>query len=168
VHPGVVPPTTGGPNDLWTLDFKGQFRTRDGVYCYPLTFADQHTRFLLACRGLPSTRGQPARGVLERAFREFGLPRAIRTDNGVPVATRGVHGLSRLNVWWLRLGIASVGRPRAAPALDRPPAVRVPKHARRIGLSYSFNAQAKPRSRPRWARAAAAGGGPASSASASR
>jgi transposase InsO family protein len=105
VHPGVVPPTTGGPNDLWTLDFKGQFRTRDGVYCYPLTLADQHTRFLLACRGLGSTKGVDARRVLEWAFREYGLPRAIRTDNGVPFATRGVHGLSQLNVWWLRLGI---------------------------------------------------------------
>jgi transposase InsO family protein len=106
VHPGVVPPTTGGPNDLWTLDFKGQFRTRDGVYCYPLTLADQHTRFLLACRGLSSTKGTEARRVLEWAFRAYGLPRAIRTDNGVPFATRGVHGLSQLNVWWLCLGIA--------------------------------------------------------------
>jgi hypothetical protein len=106
VHPGVIPPTTGGPNDLWTLDFKGQFRTRDGVYCYPLTLADQHTRFLLACRGLSSTKGTEARRVLEWAFRAYGLPRAIRTDNGVPFATRGVHGLSQLNVWWLCLGIA--------------------------------------------------------------
>ncbi|HEY0779715.1 MAG TPA: IS481 family transposase [Gemmatirosa sp.] len=105
VHPGVVPPTTHAPNDLWTVDFKGQFRTRDAVYCYPLTLADQHTRYLLACHGLPSTKGEQARRVLERAFREFGLPRAIRSDNGVPFATCGVHGLSQLNVWWLRLGI---------------------------------------------------------------
>lgn len=105
VHPGAVPIATREPNDLWTLDFKGQFRTRDGVWCYPLTLADQHTRYLLDCRGLPSTKGHEARRVLERAFRAYGLPRAIRTDNGVPFATTGVHGLSQLNVWWLRLGI---------------------------------------------------------------
>ena len=104
-HPGVVPPTTAEPNDLWTIDFKGQFRTRDGVYCYPLTLADQHTRYLLACQGLRSTKGHEARRVLEWAFRTYGLPRAIRSDNGVPFATTGIHGLSQLNVWWLRLGI---------------------------------------------------------------
>lgn len=104
-HPGVVPPTTQEPNDLWTIDFKGHFRTRDGVYCYPLTLADQHTRFLLGCQGLRSTKGHQARRVLEWAFRTYGLPRAIRSDNGVPFATTGIHGLSQLNVWWMRLGI---------------------------------------------------------------
>lgn len=104
-HPGVVPPTTTEPNDLWTADFKGQFRTGDGRYCYPLTIADQHSRFLLACHGVLSTHGVLARPVFERAFREYGLPRAIRTDNGVPFATSALHGLSDLNVWWLRLGI---------------------------------------------------------------
>jgi transposase InsO family protein len=104
-HPGVVPPTTAQPNDLWTADFKGHFRTRDGLYCYPLTIADQHTRYLLACHGLLSTKGHGVHPVFERLFREYGLPRAIRTDNGVPFATTGIHGLSQLNVWWLRLGI---------------------------------------------------------------
>ena len=104
-HPGVVPLTTARPNDLWTADFKGHFRTRDGIYCYPLTVADQHTRYLLACHGLPSTKGHGVRPVFDRLFREHGLPRAIRTDNGVPFATTGIHGLSQLNVWWLRLGI---------------------------------------------------------------
>ena len=104
-HPGVVPPTTTAPNDLWTTDFKGQFPTRDGVWCFPLTISDQHTRYLLACRGLPNIKGRGARPVFERTFRAFGLPRAIRTDNGVPFATRGIHGLSQLNVWWMRLGI---------------------------------------------------------------
>ena len=105
IHPGVVPLHTGAPNDLWTLDFKGHFKTRDGIYCYPLTLVDQHTRYLLAVQGLLSTKGVGARHVLERSFREYGLPRAIRTDNGVPFATQGIHGLSQLNVWWLRLGI---------------------------------------------------------------
>jgi transposase InsO family protein len=104
-HPGVVPATTTQPNDLWTADFKGHFRTRDGIYCYPLTIADQHTRYLLACHGLLSTKGHGVRPVFEHCFREYGLPRAIRTDNGVPFATTGIHGLSQLNVWWLRLGI---------------------------------------------------------------
>src|SRR5574341_1799484 len=104
-HPGVVPPITTQPNDLWTADFKGHFRTRDGVYCYPLTIADQHTRYLFACHGLLSTTGIGVRPVFERLFREYGLPQAIRTDNGVTFATTGIHGLSQLNVWWLRLGI---------------------------------------------------------------
>ena len=104
-HPGVVPPTTERPNDLWTADFKGHFRTGDGIYCYPLTVADQHTRYLLGCHGLLSTQGQGVRPIFDRLFREYGLPRAIRTDNGVPFATTGIHGLSQLNVWWMRLGI---------------------------------------------------------------
>jgi len=105
VHPGVVRPDTAAPNDLWTADFKGQFRTGDGAYCYPLTIADYHSRFLLTCHGLLSTETVTAKPVFERAFREFGLPVAIRTDNGVPFATQAIHGLSYLNVWWLRLGI---------------------------------------------------------------
>lgn len=104
-HPGVVPPTTQAPNDLWTADFKGQFPMRNGVWCFPLTIGDQHTRYLLACRGLPDIKTGGARPVFERTFREFGLPRAIRTDNGVPFTTRGLHGLSQLSVWWMRLGI---------------------------------------------------------------
>jgi len=105
VHPGTVPITTSAPNDLWTADFKGQFRTRDAVYCFPLTIADQHTRYLLRVHGLLNTRGAAVRPVFARAFRGDGLPRAIRTDNGVPFANTGLHGLTQLNVWWLRLGI---------------------------------------------------------------
>lgn len=104
-HPGVIAPVTHQPNDLWTADFKGHFRTRDGIYCYPLTIADQHTRYLLTCQGLLATKGRGVRAVFEHTFRTFGLPHAIRTDNGVPFATTGLHGLSQLNVWWLRLGI---------------------------------------------------------------
>ena len=104
-HPGVVPISTSSPNDLWTADFKGEFRTGNGLYCYPLTIADQHTRFLLTCHGLLSTATLTAKPVFARAFQEYGLPRAIRTDNGVPFATQAIHGLSYLNVWWMRLGI---------------------------------------------------------------
>ena len=104
-QPGVVSPVTVRPNDIWAADFKGQFKTGDGIYCFPLTLTDLHTRYLLACKGLLFTRQVGAFPVFERAFREFGLPLAIRTDNGVPFASTGLHGLSRLNVWWIRLGI---------------------------------------------------------------
>jgi transposase InsO family protein len=85
---------------------------RDCVYCYPLTIADQHTRYLLTCHGLPSTHGAGARSGFERAFRAYALPAAIRTDNGGPFATSGIHGLSQLNAWWMRPGIQ---RPRSHP-----------------------------------------------------
>ena len=104
-HPGAVPPHTHQPNDLWTADFKGQFRTGDGADCFPLTIADQHTRYLLICKGLTSVATEGAWPIFERAFREFGLPNAIRTDNGAPFCSKAIHGLSNLNVWWLRLGI---------------------------------------------------------------
>jgi len=105
VHPGTVPLRTSAPNDPWTADFKGQFKTRDGVYCFPLTVADQHTRYLLAVHALLNTRAVGARAAFECAFRTYGLPQAIRTDNGVPFANTGLHGLTQLSVWWLRLGI---------------------------------------------------------------
>jgi putative transposase len=105
LHPGAVPIHTTAPNDLWTADFKGQFRTRDSVYCYPLTIADQHTRYLIRVHALLSVRTGGARAGFERAFRDYGLPLAIRTDNGVPFANTGLHGLTQLSVWWLRLGI---------------------------------------------------------------
>ena len=105
-HPGVIPAVADAPNDLWTADFKGQFRTGDHAYCYPLTVADLASRFLLTCHGLRSTTCELAKPVFERAFREYGLPRAIRTDNGVPFATAAIHGLSFLNVYWMQLGIA--------------------------------------------------------------
>jgi transposase InsO family protein len=105
LHPGVVAPVTIHPNDLWTTDFKGQFRTGDREYCYPLTVADLHSRFLLGCDALRSTKGREARPCFERLFQEYGLPAAMRSDNGVPFASNGLHGLSQLNVWWMRLGI---------------------------------------------------------------
>ncbi|MGH7625326.1 MAG: DDE-type integrase/transposase/recombinase [Gemmatimonadaceae bacterium] len=82
LHPGVVRPVTDAPNDLWAADFKGQFRTGYGKYCYPLTLVDHHTRYLLACRGVRSTQTVTVKPIFERAFREHGLPVAIRTDNG--------------------------------------------------------------------------------------
>jgi putative transposase len=92
------------PNDVWTADFKGWFRTADGTRCDPLTVADACSRFVLCCRIVaPSGRG--VRPWFERTFREYGLPRALRTDNGSPFATTGAGRLSQLAVWWLKLGI---------------------------------------------------------------
>jgi transposase InsO family protein len=93
------------PNALWSIDFKGQFRLGDRSYCYPLTVSDGFSRYLLLCRGLASTEGAPVRLWLERTFREYGLPVAIRSDNGAPFASVGLGGLSRLSAWWVRLGI---------------------------------------------------------------
>ena len=105
--------TASAPNDVWTADFKGEFRTGDGVYCYPLTIADLHSRYLLACHGLAAPRAPAVRAHFTQLFRTHGLPRVIRTDNGPPFATMGVQGLSALSVWWVRLGIThSRGRPR--------------------------------------------------------
>jgi transposase InsO family protein len=94
------------PNTLWCADYKGQFLLGNHRYCYPLTVTDYRSRYLLACEGLESTKSAGAFPVFERVFREFGLPAAIRTDNGVPFASpHALFGLSKLSVWWIRLGI---------------------------------------------------------------
>jgi putative transposase len=105
LHPGAAPLRTDAPNQVWTIDFKGQFRTRDGQYCYPLTVMDHFSRYLLCCYGLPDVKTAGTRATVERLFRECGLPDAIRSDNGVPFASTGIHGLCELNVWWIKLGI---------------------------------------------------------------
>ena len=95
------------PNDLWCADFKGEFKLGNGRYCYPLTVTDHASRFLLMCEALESTREDPAVTAFERLFAERGLPLSIRSDNGVPFASpNGLFNLSKLSVWWLRLGIA--------------------------------------------------------------
>jgi transposase InsO family protein len=95
------------PNDLWCTDFKGEFRLGDGRYCYPLTVTDQVSRYLLACEALESTKETPVIEAFVRLFREYGLPAAIRSDNGLPFASpNGLYNLSKLSVFWLRLGIA--------------------------------------------------------------
>jgi transposase InsO family protein len=104
-HPGRPTTEAMAPNHLWAADFKGEFLMRDGNYCYPLTVTDQYSRFLLGCRGLDSTSEAPAQRAFERLFREYGLPDAIRTDNGVPFATTALGRLSRMSVWWIKLGI---------------------------------------------------------------
>jgi transposase InsO family protein len=95
------------PNDLWCADFKGEFKLGNGRYCYPLTVTDQASRFLLLCEALESTREDTAFTAFERLFADRGLPNAIRSDNGVPFASpNALFNLSKLSVWWLRLGIS--------------------------------------------------------------
>lgn len=94
------------PNDVWTTDFKGEFKLGNGSYCYPLTVQDYKSRFLLECRALASTSTEPVRIVFTQIFEQFGLPSVIRSDNGVPFAhPLALARLSPLSVWWMRLGI---------------------------------------------------------------
>jgi hypothetical protein len=94
-----------GPNAVWTTDFKGEFRTGDGVYCYPLTVRDAFSRFVLRCDAFLGRTTEATRRRFDRAFRDYGLPERIRSDNGGPFASPGLAGLSQLSVWWMRLGI---------------------------------------------------------------
>lgn len=122
-HPGAVPLQTTAPNQVWPADFKGQFKTRDGRDCYPLTVTDHFSRAILLCQGLPSIRSGSTQAAFVRLFRAVGLPEAIRTDNGVPFASTGLHGLTPLNVWWMQLGIVHQrirpGRPQANGTHER-------------------------------------------------
>jgi transposase InsO family protein len=93
------------PNRVWCADFKGWFKTRDGERVDPLTISDAYSRYLLRCQDVEKTDGERVRAIFEAVFRECGLPEAIRTDNGPPFATRAIAGLSRLAVWWMKLGI---------------------------------------------------------------
>ena len=103
---GTVLSRPSSPNDLWCADYKGEFMLADRRYCYPLTITDFASRYLIGCEALSTTKSMFAYSVFERVFKEFGLPRAIRTDNGAPFASaNSLFGLTKLSVWWLRLGI---------------------------------------------------------------
>lgn len=104
-HPGKPTSVMLAPNDTWSADFKGQFKTHDGLYCYPLTVTDGYSRYLLGCQALDSTAVAGARPVFTRLFKEYGLPKRIRTDNGAPFATNTLARLSALSAWWVRLGV---------------------------------------------------------------
>jgi transposase InsO family protein len=104
-HPGKPTTVITAPNQLWAADFKGQFKTRDGYYCYPLTATDGFSRYLLGCQALGSTSYREAQPVFRRLFQEFGLPERIRTDNGGPFASVSLARLSTLSAWFIRLGI---------------------------------------------------------------
>jgi len=105
-HPYTSPFTEcERPNDVWSADFKGQFRMGNGTLCYPLTITDNYSRYLLHCTALNHPSFKETRPCFERVFKEFGLPVAIRTDNGAPFASIGLGSLSKLSVWFIRLGI---------------------------------------------------------------
>ena len=115
------------PNDLWCADYKGEFMLADQRYCYPLTISDFASRYLLSCEALSTTQEVYAFTVFERVFKEFGLPNAIRTDNGVPFASpHALFGLSKLSVWWLRLGIQHRAHQARSSRAERPPRAHAP------------------------------------------
>ncbi len=120
-------------NQTWCADFKGWFRTGDGTRCDPLTITDAHSRYLLRCHITPKTDGVHVEAVFDAAFHEFGLPRVIHTDNGVPFASRAPGGLSRVSMRWVRLGIV--------PERSRP--------ASPHRITGGMNACTPPSSRPR-------------------
>ena len=95
----------GRPNDVWSIDYKGQFQMLDGKYCYPLTLTDNFSRYLFLCQGLLHPRYAETKHWLEWAFKEYGLPLAIRSDNGTPFASVGLGGLSPLSIWLIKLWI---------------------------------------------------------------
>jgi len=148
---GHAPPTplapVTAPNDTWTTDFKGEFRLGDGTTCYPLTLRDLYSRQVLRCDALPEKSDRCARPCFERAFREYGLPIRMRSDNGGPFAAPGLTRLSHLSVWWLRLGIQleriALGHPEQNGAHEqfhrvlkaetaRPPAARLAAQQQRF------------------------------------
>lgn len=104
-HPGKPYVEMNRPNDVWPADFKGEFKMGNGRYCYPLTVTDGCSRYLLGNKALCSTAHDAAQAEFTRLFREFGLPLQILTDNGTPFASQAICGLSRLSVWWIKLGI---------------------------------------------------------------
>jgi putative transposase len=107
------------PNEVWTADFKGEFRLGTGAYCYPLTVLDQYSRFLVGCVALPTTAVAPTRARFAQLFRTYGLPTVIRTDNGVPFAQPNTLGrLGTLAFWWVRLGIRPEHIPPATPSAN--------------------------------------------------
>lgn len=110
-------------NETWATDFKGQFRVGDGRYCYPLTIQDSWSRLLVRCHGLAHPRAELAKPVFEAAFREFGLPLRMHSDNGSPFAAVGLTGLTKLSAWWVKLGIEIVrsrpGKPQDNGRLER-------------------------------------------------
>jgi putative transposase len=123
-HPGPPPSVAiERANQQWSTDFKGHFRTGDRRYCYPLTIADSFSRYIIGCQALLATTFDLTRPVFERRFREFGLPEAILSDNGTPFSSNSVRRLSKLSVWWTRLGIevrlTEPGKPQQNGRLER-------------------------------------------------
>ncbi|MDX1300588.1 MAG: IS481 family transposase [Pseudomonas sp.] len=144
-------------NQLWSVDYKGQFKLGNGQWCYPLTVMDHHSRYLCGCDALAGPRLEDTRACFVRLFNAYGLPERIRTDNGVPFASRACGGLSRLSIWWIRLGIVperiAAGKPQQngrhermhrtlKQAATRPPAASRRAQQRRFdGFRDEYNQQ---------------------------
>ena len=115
--------TVRDPNDVWSVDYKGQFLTNNGKWCYPLTVMDHQSRFLLQCKGHEGISTAAVKKEFEQLFKKYGLPNRIRSDNGVPFASRSLGGISRLSKWWIRLGIfperIKPGKPQQNGAHER-------------------------------------------------
>ena len=147
-HATGTPLSSGqAPNDLWCADYKGEFQLGNKAYCYPLTVSDHASRYLLLCEALESTREDLAFTAFERLFQERGLPGGIRSDNGVPFASaNALFNLSRLSVWWLRLGIhierIKPGRPQQNGRHERMH-LTLKKEATRPPAMNSLQQQAK-------------------------
>lgn len=142
-HPGKPQRIALAPNDIWCADFKGQFRMGNGQYCYPLTVTDQYSRYLLACQSLPSTACDGVFPVFRQLFRAYGLPKAIRTDNGAPFAANTLARLSSLSAWWIQLGVLpdliEPGKPQQNGRHER--MHRTLKDETTRPSAYSFRAQ---------------------------
>lgn len=154
-HPGRPSVAVSKPNDSWSVDFKGQFRTGDGQYLYPLTVTDNHSRYLLDIQGMPGPQLEPTRATLKRLFKEHGLPSRLRSDNGSPFAAYSLGRLSRLSVWLLKLGVLpeliEPGRPQQNGRHERmhrtlkdettkPPSVNARAQQRRFNqFRHEFN-----------------------------
>lgn len=123
ITPFVRPYEAKKPGELLTVDFKGQFRLRNGKLCYPLTLVDRVSRYVIACEALPSTHLEPAWAVIERALRKWGLPDAVQSDNGPPFGAKGYGRLSTISVRLMKLGILPVfsrpGKPQDNGAHER-------------------------------------------------
>lgn len=104
-HPGKPITIATAPNQLWSADFRGQFKTLDGIYCYPLTVTDSYSRYILSILALSSSSLEATQQEFRRLFQTYRLPDRIRTDNGTPFASIALERLSTLSSWWIRLGI---------------------------------------------------------------
>jgi putative transposase len=104
-HPGCPKSVPAGPNDIWAADYKGQFRLKNGKYCFPMTVSDLSTRFILGIDAHPAISLEKTFDYFSRVFHIYGLPNRIRTDNGVPFASNALARLSQLSVWFIKLGI---------------------------------------------------------------
>lgn len=104
-HPGCPRTVSTQPNQIWSADYKGHFKMRNGEYCYPLTVCDMYSRYLLGCDAHESISLDKSKQHFKRLFKKYGLPERIRTDNGVPFASSAIARLSSLSVWWIKLGI---------------------------------------------------------------